>query len=75
MFFAESMSQFIGTWEEGDFVKGRWVLRNGVCYQGVFVNNKPNGKGAYKFPEQKIIAHGSFVDGTWVASGEVEVES
>ena len=75
MFFTDSMSQFIGMWEEGEFVKGRWVLRDGVCYEGTFVDNKPSGKGVYKFPAQKIVAHGHYTDGKWSATGEVEVET
>ena len=74
MFFAESMSQFIGNWQEGSFVMGRWVLRDGTCYEGSFVDNKPSGRGAYKFPEKNIVAYGSYTDGKWVASS-VEVES
>ena len=53
---------------------GRWVLRDGTCYEGSFVDNKPSGRGAYKFPEKNIVAYGSYTDGKWVASS-VEVES
>ena len=41
--------QYIGTWDNGDFAKGRWKLRDGTTFEGDFVANRPNGDGTYKF--------------------------
>lgn len=32
---------FEGTWKEGDFATGDWVLRDGTTYKGTFQGGKP----------------------------------
>lgn len=32
---------FEGTWKEGDFATGDWVLRDGTTYKGSFQGGKP----------------------------------
>lgn len=39
--------QIEGEWNQGTCVKGRWVLPNGVYFEGDFANNKPVGKGKW----------------------------
>lgn len=38
----------------GTCVKGRWVLPNGVFFEGNFENNKPKGQGKWRFPDTNV---------------------
>lgn len=40
-----------GQWEKGVCQQGRWILPNGVFFEGDFLNNKPNGLGTWHFPD------------------------
>jgi len=47
--YADTGMKLEGMWEGGKFVKGKWILPNGVFYEGDFVNNKPNQAGVWYF--------------------------
>ena len=38
-----------GTWKEGNFMSGKWIFPNGTHFEGKFDNNRPKGKGLWKF--------------------------
>jgi hypothetical protein len=37
--------KLMGEWSEGLIKRGRWILPNGVYYEGEFENNKPTKSG------------------------------
>jgi hypothetical protein len=49
-----SLYQIEGEWDQGTCVRGRWVLPNGVFFEGSFENNKPKGQGKWRFPDSNI---------------------
>uniref|UniRef100_A0A0G4GJF7 Radial spoke head 1 homolog n=1 Tax=Chromera velia CCMP2878 TaxID=1169474 RepID=A0A0G4GJF7_9ALVE len=51
--FAKDGTLLSGVWEEGKVVTGKWMLPTGIYYVGPFRYNKPNGKGAWVFPNNK----------------------
>eukprot|EP00899_Mesostigma_viride_P006515 jgi/Mesvir1/15865/Mv03411-RA.1 len=67
--FKESLSQFLGDWVGGNFVRGEWVLRDGTVYSGNFEANKPKGEGSFTMPHAGNIVEGSFgPDGKWASA-------
>ena len=54
---AADQSKFIGTWDKGAFVSGKWAYADGGCYEGTFKNGAPSGEGKY------VMAGGSSVEG------------
>ena len=40
--------KLMGEWTDGVIKKGRWILPNGVYYEGEFENNKPTKTGILK---------------------------
>lgn len=54
--------KLMGEWKEGVISKGRWILPNGVYYEGEFENNKPTKAGINH--SWKIIDFLVFI-GTW----------
>lgn len=40
--------KLMGEWNDGLIKKGRWILPNGVYYEGEFENNKPTKAGKYQ---------------------------
>jgi len=57
--YADTGMKLEGTWDAAKFVKGRWILPNGVYYEGEFTNNKPNAHGTWYF------GTGNKADGTY----------
>lgn len=57
--------QFIGDWEKGVFVKGKWLFRNGDFYEGDFVKSKPEGPGKFLFFKSKCTVTGTFEKTKW----------
>eukprot|EP00243_Klebsormidium_subtile_P013059 TRINITY_DN8338_c0_g1_i1.p1 TRINITY_DN8338_c0_g1~~TRINITY_DN8338_c0_g1_i1.p1 ORF type:complete len:198 (-),score=43.98 TRINITY_DN8338_c0_g1_i1:400-993(-) len=71
-FFKESMSQFEGTWENGSFVSGSWIMRDGSSYEGAFAANRPLGPGEFRFEGKAHKLPGEFLPtGGWKSGGIV----
>ena len=47
--------KMVGDWEKGEMKRGRWVYPNGFYYEGEFVNNKPNGQGAWYCKDGNVV--------------------
>lgn len=58
--------KFIGIWEKGFFVKGKWLFKNGDFYEGDFVKSKFEGLGKFMFFKFKCIVVGIFEKGKWI---------
>ena len=58
---------FEGDWVKGTMTSGKWVWKDGTCYQGQFGGNKPKGQGVWTFgKENGNMQVGNFVaDGKW----------
>eukprot|EP01084_Bolivina_argentea_P174534 302322_1 len=56
-----------GVWENGSLSVGRWVLCNGVFYEGAFdKKNRPEDpEGAFHFPKHGLMQSGPYVNGRW----------
>ena len=61
---AQESSQFIGTFDQDEFITGEWKLSGGMRYSGVFKDFKPVGKG--------IFLHKNGQDGSYVQDGHYE---
>ena len=48
IFFETGMKMY-GQWKEGNFMSGKWIYPNGSHFEGKFDNNRPKGKGLWKF--------------------------
>lgn len=57
--------KFIGDWEKGFFVKGKWLFCNGDFYEGDFAKSKPQGPGKFMFFRSKSTVTGTFEKGKW----------
>lgn len=57
--------KFIGDWEKGFFVKGKWQFCNGDFYEGDFAKSKPQGPGKFMFFRSKSTVTGTFEKGKW----------
>lgn len=57
--------KFIGDWEQGFFVKGKWLFRNGDFYEGDFAKSKPEGPGKFMFFRSKSTVTGTFEKSKW----------
>jgi radial spoke head protein 1 len=57
-----------GTWEKNVMVKGKWILPNGIYFEGNFLNNKPNGLGTWHFLD------GNTCDGVYTQKENEEAE-
>lgn len=57
--------QFIGDWEKGFFVKGKWMFKNGDFYEGDFAKSKPKGLGKFMFFRSKSSVIGTFEKSKW----------
>ncbi len=44
-----------GTWEEGSFKSGKWILENNDFFEGEFFNNFPKGKGKWVKNDGKVV--------------------
>eukprot|EP00831_Metopus_contortus_P028637 TRINITY_DN2373_c0_g1_i13.p1 TRINITY_DN2373_c0_g1~~TRINITY_DN2373_c0_g1_i13.p1 ORF type:complete len:169 (+),score=22.71 TRINITY_DN2373_c0_g1_i13:195-701(+) len=53
--FAETGMKLVGTWTDGNFVKGKWVLPNGTFYEGDFDKNQPKGQGKWFFTNSNVV--------------------
>ena len=56
--------KLVGLWNDGLYVKGKWVLPNGTYFDGSFTKSLPNGRGTPITP---------FL-GKWVFTNENVVE-
>eukprot|EP01002_Notosolenus_urceolatus_P001311 NODE_1333_length_1465_cov_223.670904_g1106_i0.p1 GENE.NODE_1333_length_1465_cov_223.670904_g1106_i0~~NODE_1333_length_1465_cov_223.670904_g1106_i0.p1 ORF type:complete len:358 (+),score=89.90 NODE_1333_length_1465_cov_223.670904_g1106_i0:293-1366(+) len=56
-----------GVWENGSLSVGRWVLCNGIFYEGSFdKKNRPEDPdGAWHFPKHGLMQAGTYVNGRW----------
>lgn len=57
--YGDDKSIFDGEWEKNKFIKGEWKLYEAGTYTGTFINDKPIGKGTFKF-ENGIIQNGEY---------------
>jgi radial spoke head protein 1 len=63
--FASDSSKYSGTYRNGDFTSGKWILNGGTTYFGVFKNFKPVGKGVFVFGG-KFKQEGEYLNGKWI---------
>jgi hypothetical protein len=47
--FVSNDTQLIGTWVDGKITAGKWAFKDGTCFNGDFVNNRPRGAGLFTF--------------------------
>lgn len=66
--FGQDKSQLVGTFENGNIIKGKWVFKDGTSWHGSFKNNKPIGQGIFYFP------NGNQQSGEYVEIGDPEDE-
>lgn len=52
--FVDTEMKLVGTWLNGDFVKGKWVIPNGNYFEGDFTKNQPNGQGKWIFQNGNV---------------------
>merc|ERR1711934_18966 len=55
----ETGAKLVGTFEDGKFVKGKWVMPDST-YTGAFKDNKPNGPGQFQFKHSGNRQEGSY---------------
>jgi len=53
--FNNTGMKFVGDWQNGNFVQGKWIFPNGTYFEGIFENNQPKGKGKWIFPNHNIL--------------------
>jgi hypothetical protein len=76
---ARTHCQFIGNFEQGAFVYGRWIHRDGSYVLGTFVADKggaggvyvPSGPATCKFARPRLIQTGEFGEGMCWAGGAI----
>ena len=62
--------QLVGDWEEGCFVKGRWILKDGSIFHGSFSKSLTPLEGAHYFTRTHLLQKGRYTpSGQWM--GEV----
>lgn len=66
--FKETGMKYVGTFKNGQLIKGRWVYPNGTYFEGNFDNNKPKGKGVWNFQ------NGNEVSGDYAQIKRADVE-
>lgn len=59
-------SQLAGHWHKGAFVSGKWIWKDGTCWEGPFKAGKPCGRGVFYFP------NGTHQPGEYIAEGDEE---
>eukprot|EP00753_Platysulcus_tardus_P015087 PLAT4772.1.p2 GENE.PLAT4772.1~~PLAT4772.1.p2 ORF type:complete len:250 (-),score=84.40 PLAT4772.1:70-750(-) len=64
----DTVSQLIGEWVAGRLRTGRWVFRDGSSFVGDFQDNKPSGRGVFRF------ASGTELEGRFLERFEGEEE-
>ena len=47
--YGGDQSKLNGTWDNGTFVSGEWILEGACVYKGSFANGAPTGPGSYTF--------------------------
>eukprot|EP01013_Petalomonas_cantuscygni_P006381 TRINITY_DN1736_c0_g2_i1.p1 TRINITY_DN1736_c0_g2~~TRINITY_DN1736_c0_g2_i1.p1 ORF type:complete len:355 (+),score=42.87 TRINITY_DN1736_c0_g2_i1:101-1165(+) len=63
---AKSGGQLSGQWREGRLASGRWVMADGVVFQGGFdAKCRPEGNGALGFPSSGLMLPGKIQRGRW----------
>lgn len=65
---AKAQCQYVGTFAEGSFTEGRWVLKDGSCVRGMFgPGPTPTGDAVYTFARPGLKQEGRFEAGMrWV---------
>lgn len=59
--------QLVGDWEEGHFVKGRWILKDGSIFYGTFSQGLTPQQGAHFFARTQLLQRGLYnANGQWV---------
>lgn len=71
--YKENGMKIDGFWGAGTCTAGKWILPNGVFFEGSFANNKPNGNGVWHFPNGNTCA-GVFTQKEKEDEDEEEVE-
>ena len=66
--FYETGMKYVGTFKAGAMEQGKWIYKNGTCYDGNFDFNQPKGKGKWNF------ANGNVVEGTYTQIRRADVE-
>eukprot|EP00999_Lentomonas_sp_LEN2_P000103 NODE_109_length_2280_cov_102.748723_g86_i0.p1 GENE.NODE_109_length_2280_cov_102.748723_g86_i0~~NODE_109_length_2280_cov_102.748723_g86_i0.p1 ORF type:complete len:673 (-),score=150.49 NODE_109_length_2280_cov_102.748723_g86_i0:160-2178(-) len=64
---AADSSKYQGTWHNGDFTCGRWILCSGAVYYGNFKNFVPEGRGVFIF-HNKYKQEGEYKAQQWQPS-------
>eukprot|EP00919_Chromeraceae_sp_WS-2016_P072629 GHVR01171690.1.p1 GENE.GHVR01171690.1~~GHVR01171690.1.p1 ORF type:complete len:216 (+),score=47.97 GHVR01171690.1:34-681(+) len=54
--YAVTRFKYVGEWERGHMMRGRWLWKNGTQYVGTFKDNQPYGKGLWLFPSSTQVA-------------------
>eukprot|EP01060_Flectonema_neradi_P024017 TRINITY_DN3249_c0_g1_i1.p1 TRINITY_DN3249_c0_g1~~TRINITY_DN3249_c0_g1_i1.p1 ORF type:complete len:676 (+),score=180.34 TRINITY_DN3249_c0_g1_i1:43-2028(+) len=65
---AQESSQFVGTFDQDEFITGEWKLSGGMRYSGVFKDFKPIGKGIFLHKngqDGSYVQDGFYEDGVW----------
>eukprot|EP01012_Entosiphon_sulcatum_P040923 TRINITY_DN54663_c0_g1_i1.p1 TRINITY_DN54663_c0_g1~~TRINITY_DN54663_c0_g1_i1.p1 ORF type:complete len:677 (+),score=142.67 TRINITY_DN54663_c0_g1_i1:79-2109(+) len=62
--FAADGSKFVGTYRDGEFISGKWLLNGGTTYYGVFRKFRPQGRGVFVF-NGRFKQEGEYVKGKW----------
>ena len=57
--------QLAGDWEEGGFVKGQWILKDGSIFFGSFDKALTPVEGAHYFSRTCLLQAGSYKSGSW----------
>ena len=73
--FKASQSTFMGRWENGAFVEGEWILRDGSTYKGVFVDGKPAGEGTFSWAKNGTTQSGSWGEDGAFVGGPITAEA
>lgn len=57
--YDKDKSVLVGTWHQGDFEVGDWIMTSQITYSGKFRSGRPFGNGKF------ILATGSTIEGTF----------
>ena len=60
--------KYVGTFKNGQLIKGKWLYPNGSYFEGNFDNNQPKGKGSWHF------VNGNNVDGDYTQIKRADVD-
>ena len=54
IFFQTGM-KYVGSFRNGQMVKGKWLYQNGAFFEGNFDKNQPKGSGTWNFPNGNVV--------------------